>query len=112
VRLSVPSGDAGIQLAALVDTGADVSVMPLAAVQDLSLPVVATTRLAGVAGALDASLHAALVEVGGLSRLAEVVALGEEAILGRDLVNQLVLGLDGPRRLLEIRGTTRRARPR
>lgn len=108
VRLGSPSGGTGVHLVALVDTGADLTVMPVAVVRSLSLPVVATTRVAGVTGTTRANVHAALLDVGGASRMAEVVALGAEAILGRDVINQWVLALDGPRRVLEIRAGRRR----
>jgi predicted aspartyl protease len=112
IRLGLPSGGAGVHVMALVDTGADMTVMPVAAVQSLSLPIVGTIRVAGVTGATRATLHAALLEVGGASRLAEVVGLGAEAIIGRDIINHFVLSLDGPGRVLELRGGRRPARRR
>ena len=88
------------------------TVVPVAAAQSLSLPVVATTRVAGVAGAAHASIHAALLEVVGVSKMTEVVALGSDAILGRDIINRWVLSLDGPRRALQIKTERTRARGR
>lgn len=109
VRLGSPSGGSGVHVVALVDTGADMTVMPVAAVESLSLPVVAITGIAGVAGATQASVHAGLIDVLGSSILAEVVALGDEAIVGRDILNRSVLMLDGPRRVLEVRTPRSRA---
>jgi predicted aspartyl protease len=110
IRLAAPAGQAGVHLVALLDTGADVTVMPFAMVQSLGLPRVATIRIAGVTGTTDASLHAARLEAAGTSRLAEVVAFGTEAILGRDVANEWVLLLNGPRRVLEVRSKRRRVR--
>lgn len=110
VRLGSPSGGAGALVVALIDTGADVTVMPLAVVQNLALPVVATTRIAGVVGATRANVHAGILEVAGTSKMIELVALGAEGILGRDVTNHWVLSLDGPRRALEIRVSRGRSR--
>jgi hypothetical protein len=44
--------------------------------------------------------------------MTEVVALGSDAILGRDIINRWVLSLDGPRRALQIKTERTRARGR
>lgn len=110
VRLGSPSGGAGVQMTALLGTGADMTVMPAAVVKNLSLPIVATTRVVGVGGETHARIHAGLLEVAGETRIVELVALGGEAILGRDVINEWLIALDGPRRVLEIRGSRGRAR--
>lgn len=103
IRVSAPAGGAGVGLVALVDTGADLSVIPKSAAEALALPVVSTTRVQGVIGiAQSTRVFAAAIEVAGTTHLVELVGLGDEAILGRDLMNFFVLKLDGPRGLLEI----------
>jgi hypothetical protein len=86
--------------------------MPIVVVESLSLPIVSTTRVVGVSGASRANIHAAFLEAAGSRTMAEVVALGAEAILGRDMANHWILALDGPGRLLEVRPGPRRARRR
>jgi predicted aspartyl protease len=90
-------------LVALVDSGADLSVIPLAAIQALDLPQIAKTRIRGVTGVEERTpVHAAVLELGGTSVLAEVVGWGDEAIVGRDVLGHFVLELNGPRETLTI----------
>jgi predicted aspartyl protease len=110
LRLSHPSAEAGVMVVALLDTGADVTMMPRDVVRRLALPLVARTRVMGVGGETRADIHAARVEVAGTSQLLEVVALGDEAIIGRDMVARWVLQLDGPRGVLVLRTEQRRSR--
>jgi hypothetical protein len=49
-------------------------------------------------------VHAATIEVGGLSLVARVVAFTDEAILGRDVLNEAVAKLDGPGLTISITG--------
>lgn len=82
---------------ALVDTGADCTLVPLAAARALRLPQVGFLWIEGIgAPARHSRVHAARVEFAGLRFLARVVAFGTEAILGRDLLNRTVTRLDGP----------------
>jgi predicted aspartyl protease len=88
---------------ALIDSGADLSVVPRATLEALALPQVSTTRIQGVTGVAEStSVHAAAFEIAGSTELVEVVAFGDEAILGRDLLNRFVLELDGPGETLTI----------
>lgn len=56
-------------------------------------------------------MHAAAVELGGLRVLARVLAYSDEAILGRDILNQVVMTLDGPGLVMSIAGRPRPRRP-
>lgn len=97
----------------LVDTGADLSVLPRPMVQALDLPQVSMTRIQGVTGAAEqTSVHAVTLELAGNTILAEVVACGDEGILGRDVLNRFVLELDGPRATLSVRSPVPPARRR
>jgi predicted aspartyl protease len=103
LRLAAPRGGAGIALLALLDTGADVTLIPERLVRTLDLPVISQVRVAGLTGtAVSADVLAVAIELFGRSFLAEAVGFGGEAIVGRDLLNRLVLRLDGPRRMLEV----------
>jgi predicted aspartyl protease len=103
VRVGAPGREPLLALVVLVDSGADLSVVPLAVVQALDLPQVAKTRIRGVTGVEESTpVHAAVLEVAGTSVLAEVVAWGDEAIVGRDVLGRFVLELDGPREMLTL----------
>lgn len=85
-------------LAALVDTGADCTLVPHEVARALRLPAVDEIWIQGVSGeARRAIVYAARVEFARTACWARVVAFGREAILGRDLLNRTVTRLDGPR---------------
>jgi predicted aspartyl protease len=89
--------DPAAMLRMLVDTGADCTLIPVQVARSLRLPVVDKLQIEGVGGtAQAATIHAARVHVGGLRVLARVAAFGEEALLGRDVLNKLSLDIDGP----------------
>jgi predicted aspartyl protease len=100
-----------VALRMLVDTGADCSLIPLPIALSLGLPLVDRVQIQGVAaGRHMASVFAARVHIGRFVKLARLVAFGDEALLGRDLLNQLVLRIDGPAQSITIvrrRGSTR-----
>jgi hypothetical protein len=108
VRLGRPGESLAVgPLRAIVDTGADGSIAPSHYLESLRLPAVGEVYLRGQ---WDAGREAAVyrVDLGiGSLRLpsVEFVAdeLGDEVILGRNVLNKLVLSLDGPRQSLAIR---------
>lgn len=103
IRLGRPGTDPNVLLAALVDTGADATVIPPALAMRLDLPVLAEVAVAGTGGfGQRAMVHAAVVEVGGSKWPIQVLALGGEALVGRDLLNEWVATLRGPAQILEI----------
>ena len=116
LRLTSPRGGAGVALAAVVDTGADITLIPEPVARALGLPVTSQIRLTSVTGTVEgADVCAAALELAGKNLLAEVAAFGEETIVGRDVLNRFVLGLDGPGALLDIgedRIVSRRKRKR
>ena len=104
---------AGLLLHAIVDTGADCSVIPERTVRMLKLPVVDMVSVQGFAGDSKAQrIYAARLRIAGRSILARIVGFGGEPLLGRDVLNQLVLRLDGPDRQLEIVARRRRSSPK
>ncbi|MFI5309576.1 MAG: aspartyl protease family protein [Polyangiales bacterium] len=95
----------------LVDTGADCTLIPLHVARSLGLRLVDRVQIQGVvAGRHPASVFAARVQIGRFAKLARLVAFGDEALLGRDLSNQLVLRVDGPAQATTVVERSRRAR--
>ena len=112
LRLTAPGGEMAVLLVAMVDTGADCSLIPARVARDLRLPAVDRALLEGVGGRAGlATVHAASVELPGLRCLAQVVAHGSEALIGRDLLRRLVLRLDGPADELTLARMRRRRDP-
>lgn len=103
VRLGPPNTEPVTAVAALVDSGADVTVLPEGLPQALGLPQVSEVTVRGVTGTARVPVYAAEVEAAGRRRIVEVVGLGGEALLGRDLINRRVVTLDGPRHTLHFR---------
>lgn len=94
-----------VLLQMLVDTGADCSLIPEKIARTLRLPLVDKLSIVGVGGnALPVPVHAAHLRVGSLRVLARVAAYGDEALLGRELLNLLVLRFDGPELQLHLPG--------
>lgn len=113
VRISGPVGDEAVMLPMLVDTGADCTLVPAPIVRQLGLPQIDVIGVTGVGGARKrATVHAASVELGGLRVLARIVAFADEAILGRDILNQIVVTLDGPGLAMSVAGRSRTRRRR
>ena len=94
-------------LRALVDTGADACVVPFAHLAPLRLPLASQRYLRGYAGDRR-TVDVYLLDVGigrlrlpGIETLAD--ELGDEMIVGRNVLNKLTMILDGPRQTLEVR---------
>jgi hypothetical protein len=108
VRLGRPGESLAVgPLRAIVDTGADGSIAPSRHLESLKLPVMGTVSLRGQWDAgQGANVYRLDLGIGGI-RLPSVEFVaderGGEVILGRNVLNKLVLILDGPRQLLEIR---------
>lgn len=91
------SEETPVLVTALVDSGADLCVLPAALARQLGLPLTDVLRVAGVGGAMrNASVHAADIVLAGRRELVEVVALGDEPLVGRNLLRSFVATLDGP----------------
>jgi predicted aspartyl protease len=108
LRISHPrSRDAGVVVTALVDSGADCTCIPEAIATRLRLPVVDLADVEGFGGSRNrVRIHAARIQVATIRLLVRVVALENEAIVGRDVLAHCVVTLDG------LRGVTTFRAPR
>ncbi len=103
IRIGRPGTDPSVLVTALVDTGADATIIPRALARRLNLPVLAEVGVGGSGGLSQrATVHSAVVEVAGSRWPAQVIALGAEPLIGRDLLNQWIVTLRGPDRVLDI----------
>jgi predicted aspartyl protease len=103
LRIGAPADDMPVLVSALVDSGADLSVVPAVLARQLALPVTDVLDVRGVGGeSRTATVHAAEVEIDGVPELIEVIALGTEAPLGRNLLNAFVVTLDGSRERVTV----------
>lgn len=78
------------------------SVIPARLAQELRLPVVGQLMVRGVTGSARVQLYAADLEVAGISVAVQVAGLGENPLIGRDVINRWTVVLRGPEQSLEI----------
>jgi predicted aspartyl protease len=111
VRVAGRIGEDAAMLSMLVDTGADATLVPTRIVHRLGLPAVDVVAVSGVDGLKQrATVHLASVEVGELRVSARIIAYADEAILGRDALNQAIVTLDGPSLTIALQPATPRRR--
>ena len=107
IRVGVPGGKKiSGELSAFVDTGADGTIIPVSYLAEFEIEPDSQRFLRSQWGdrrAVDAYLIDILIGSVHLSPI-EIVTdeLGEEIIIGRNVLNKLVVTLDGPKRILEI----------
>jgi hypothetical protein len=93
---------------ALVDSGAELSVLPERLARNLRLPVLGEVTVQGVAGSRRARIYGAELEINGISLSIEVAGVGTHTLLGRDVLNRWTLVLRGPVGELEIAADSER----
>jgi len=104
ILVANPTRTASILMSGLVDTGADISLLPTTLVRRLLLPRVSRSRVRGVTGEpREVWVHVARINVGKSTMLMQFLSLGSEMIVGRDLLSQIIAQLDGPASRLSIR---------
>jgi predicted aspartyl protease len=110
-RVAGRAGEDAVMLPMLVDTGADGTLVPAQIVRRLGLPPVDVVAVSGVDGLKQrATVHLASVQLGELRVNARIIAFADEAILGRDVVNQLSVTLDGPSLTISLQPAARKRR--
>ena len=93
---------------ALVDTGADMTCLPRALINAVGAERASTCNVVGINEALivHADSYFLEFEISGTKKLVEVIAVGDEPILGRNLINWFTLQLQGPAQKLDITSST------
>ena len=103
--ISPESGRAASALEAVIDSGADASLVPVHILQPLAPPLSETRRVRSLWGE-KREFKSFIIEVRiGAMILPGVEVLGysgDEIILGRDILNKLWLELDGPAQVTEV----------
>jgi predicted aspartyl protease len=89
---------------ALIDTGADITCLPRVIVRTLGGEPVSTYNVVGIDNAHvgPANSYFLEFEIASIKKLAEVIAIGDELILGRNLINEFIIQLDGPGKITNI----------
>jgi len=89
---------------ALVDTGADMTCLPIALIKVLGGERASTYDVFGInrVPVVPADSYFLEFEVEATKKLVEVIAVGDEPILGRNLINEFTLQLHGPAQKLDI----------
>jgi predicted aspartyl protease len=103
LRVGRPGAAPAVLLPALVDTGADLSVLPQGLPARLRLPAVGRLAVAGVEGVpRPLPVYAVEVSVNGYRSIVRAVSLGPIMLVGRDLINKITIRLHGPDAALEV----------
>lgn len=100
--------DQQVWLSVLIDTGADVTTLPLRLLSQIGAEYVETATLTGIAGGrVVVDLYRVSIRIGSQTipgiRVAGVLS-STNAVLGRDVLNYLVVSLHGPANVTEIEG--------
>jgi predicted aspartyl protease len=103
VLVSAPGSGRQAAVAALLDSGADCTALPVHLVRALGLPWIDWMQVEGVgARPRRAPVHAVELVVGRRRSLMRVIAIGREPLLGRDWMNGVRALLDGPALALRL----------
>ncbi len=90
----------------MIDSGADATMIPLNFLKAIGAAYKETMWMRGVAGErIEVDLYLVAIQIGShLIRGLHVVAApaGNEAVIGRDVLNQLVITLDGPAEMTTV----------
>lgn len=104
ILVARPHEGPAVAVRALLDSGADVTIVPTGMPEQLGLPVIGQVAVRVAEGPAETRpLHAARVRLGRREVHVEVIALGTEALIGRDLLRRFVVTLDGPAGEVRVR---------
>ena len=104
MRITVPQSETAVMVSGLLDSGADCSLIPLRVAEELGLPRIGALEIARVGGGGGtAPLYAARVQIAGREMLVRLVAYESAVIIGRDILNRMVMLLHGPSGRFRVR---------
>ncbi|GAI08177.1 unnamed protein product [marine sediment metagenome] len=107
LSISAPLSNASTLSIALIDSGADITVIPDGTISQLKLWRVDSMPTSGFGkGVIEATVYAAILSVEGIlkPKIYRVLSWNEDyALLGRDLLKQLIAVLNGPSEELSLR---------
>jgi len=94
-----------VKIDALLDTGADITCLPRSIIKALGAERASVYNVAGINGSSIGSADGYFLEfeIAAKKRIYEVIAVGDEPILGRNIINEFIIELQGPIKKLEIR---------
>lgn len=108
IQIGRAMADSSLPLTALVDSGADATIIPLSYLQQIEARRSRKVWMRGTAGGrMMVDLYSISLKLGALTQARiEVVAdkQHDEVILGRDVLNHLVVTLNGPGNSVEVVG--------
>ena len=93
------------EFSAIIDSGADGTLIPLTDLQMLGVPIARKARLRGITGtSLWVNVYVVSLHIGqiSLAGVRVIASPSDEAILGRNVLNQLRITLDGPAEMTEL----------
>jgi predicted aspartyl protease len=107
ISVSAPFSKDALSLGALIDSGADITVIPERIVSQFKLRRVDSALTSGFGkGVMEATVYAAILSVEGISKpkIYRVLSWSENYVLiGRDFLKQIVTVLNGPNEELKLR---------
>lgn len=109
ITIRIPDSIKQLTTDALVDTGADITCLPRAFIGTLRAERASTYDVFAINGVSVGPSDSYFLEfeLAGMKELVEVIAIGDEPILGRNLINEFTIQLYGPKQKLEIKSRTK-----
>lgn len=109
VTVSNPDGGASSRVRGLIDTGADVTMIPVRLVDELGLIAAGAVGIRGVAGREVFGRYCAGLTIGGVEfkPISAVAMPRDTALIGRNMINLWRMTLDGKMETIDIEEWTR-----
>lgn len=106
LSLGLPLSEATLEVRAIVDSGADATMIPVRILQEVGARRSRKALMRGVTGVSTlVDLYAVAIQLGPYRQgFVEVVGVvdNDEAIIGRDILNHLSVTLNGPALVVEV----------